>query len=57
MGILVASSELPEILGISDRILVLAEGRVTAEFARGAATEQAILQAAIPPQRPPAAVA
>jgi ribose transport system ATP-binding protein len=57
MGILVASSELPEILGISDRILVLAEGRVTAEFARGAATEQAILHAAIPPQRPPAAVA
>jgi len=51
MAILVASSELPEILGISDRILVLAEGRVTAEFRRGAATEQALLHAAIPPQR------
>lgn len=51
MGILVASSELPEILGIADRILVLAEGRVTAEFRRGEATEQAVLHAAIPPTR------
>jgi ABC-type dipeptide/oligopeptide/nickel transport system ATPase component len=51
MAILVASSELPEILGISDRILVLAEGRVTAEFRRGAATEQTLLHAAIPTQR------
>jgi len=51
MAILVASSELPEIIGISDRIVVLAEGRVTAEFSRGEATEQAILHAAIPPQR------
>jgi ABC-type sugar transport system ATPase subunit len=51
MAILVASSELPEILGISDRILVLAEGRVTAEFRRGAASEQTLLHAAIPTQR------
>lgn len=57
LAILVASSELPEILGISDRILVLAEGRLTAEFPRGAASEQAILHAAIPPQRRSAAVA
>jgi ABC-type sugar transport system ATPase subunit len=42
------SSELPEILAIADRILVLAEGRVTAEFERGAATEETILQAALP---------
>ncbi|MFM7245489.1 MAG: sugar ABC transporter ATP-binding protein [Planctomycetaceae bacterium] len=51
MGILVASSELPEILGIADRILVLAEGRVTAEFRRGEATEQTVLHAAIPSTR------
>ncbi len=51
MGILIASSELPEILGIADRILVLAEGRVTAEIRRGEATEQAVLHAAIPPTR------
>jgi ABC-type sugar transport system ATPase subunit len=51
MGILVASSELPEILEIADRILVLAEGRVTAEFRRSDATQQALLHAAIPPTR------
>jgi ribose transport system ATP-binding protein len=40
------SSELPEILGVSDRILVMHEGRVTGEFARGQATEDAIMRAA-----------
>jgi ribose transport system ATP-binding protein len=49
--VVMVSSELPEILAIADRILVLAEGRVTAEFARGAATEEAILQAALPGNR------
>jgi len=48
LAVVMVSSELPEILGIADRILVLAEGRVTAEFKRGAATEEAILQAALP---------
>ncbi|MGI4869911.1 MAG: sugar ABC transporter ATP-binding protein [Janthinobacterium lividum] len=48
LGILVASSELPEILAISDRILVLSEGRLTAEFTAADATENAILKAAIP---------
>jgi ABC-type sugar transport system ATPase subunit len=42
------SSELPEILAIADRILVLCQGRVTGEFARGEATEEAILRAALP---------
>jgi len=51
MAILVASSELPEVLGISDRILVLAEGRLTGEFRRGEATEQAVLHAALPRTR------
>ncbi|NRQ30270.1 sugar ABC transporter ATP-binding protein [Nonomuraea sp. NN258] len=46
-GVLVASSELPELLAMCDRILVLCEGRITAEFARGAATQEAILQAAM----------
>ena len=32
LGIVLVSSELPEILALADRILVLAEGRVTAEF-------------------------
>jgi ribose transport system ATP-binding protein len=48
LGIVVVSSELPEILSIADRILVLAEGRLTAEFDRGEATEEKILKAALP---------
>ncbi len=47
MGILVVSSELPEILAISDRILVLCEGVLTAEMAVQDASEDSILKAAI----------
>lgn len=46
MGVLLTSSELPELLTLSDRILVLAEGRLTAEFAGADATEHRILEAA-----------
>lgn len=46
LGIIVTSSELPELLTVSDRILVLCEGRVTAEFDRTTATEQRIVEAA-----------
>ena len=46
MGVILTSSELPELLTLADRIIVLAEGRVTAEFSRAAATEQAIMEAA-----------
>lgn len=48
LGIIVVSSELPEILTVCDRILVMAEGSITAEFAAGEATEGNILKAAIP---------
>lgn len=48
MGILVVSSELPEILAISDRILVMSEGVLTAEMAVQDASENSILKAAIP---------
>ena len=48
LGIIVVSSELPEILALSDRILVMAEGSITAEFKAGEATEDNILKAAIP---------
>jgi ABC-type sugar transport system ATPase subunit len=44
-GILLISSELPEILGLSDRILVVAGGRIRAEFSRSQATEEKIMQA------------
>ncbi len=46
VGILMISSELPEVLGVSDRILVMREGRVVGEFARGEATEGKIMLAA-----------
>jgi ABC-type sugar transport system ATPase subunit len=46
LGIIVTSSELPELLTVCDRILVLCEGRLTAEFSRNEATEQRIMEAA-----------
>lgn len=47
VGIIVISSELPEILQISDRILVMHEGRITGEFEAATATQQALMQAAV----------
>ncbi len=47
MAILMISSELPEVLGMSDRILVMREGRVTGLFERSEATQEKILQAAM----------
>ena len=46
LGIIVTSSELPELLTLCDRILVLCEGRQTGEFSRQEATEQRIMEAA-----------
>ena len=46
IGIIVVSSELPEIIGISDRILTLCEGRITGEFSREEATQEKLLSAA-----------
>lgn len=46
-GIIMISSELPEILGMSDRILVMKEGRVTAEMTREEATQEKLLEAAL----------
>jgi len=48
LGVVLVSSELPEILGIADRILVLCEGRKTAEFTRADATEEKLVKAALP---------
>ena len=36
------SSELPEVLGMSDRVLVMREGRLVAEFDRADATSEAV---------------
>ena len=45
MAILMISSELPEILGMSDRIVVMREGEVVGEFAREEATQEKIATA------------
>ena len=46
MAILMISSELPEVLGMSDRILVMREGRVTGHFTRAEATQEKLMAAA-----------
>lgn len=45
-AVLMASSELPEILAMCDRVLVLCEGELTGEFARAEATQERIMEAA-----------
>jgi rhamnose transport system ATP-binding protein len=42
LAILMISSELPEVLGMSDRVLVMREGRLAAEFARAEASPEAV---------------
>jgi ribose transport system ATP-binding protein len=46
-GIIMISSELPELLGMSDRILVMHRGRIHAEIAAADATEERVLSAAL----------
>jgi ABC-type sugar transport system ATPase subunit len=45
-AIIMTSSELPELLAVSDRIIVLCEGRMTAQITRALATEENIMHAA-----------
>ena len=45
-AILMISSDLPEVLAMSDRLLVMREGRLAGEFARGEATQEAVMRAA-----------
>ena len=45
-AVLMISSELPEVLGMADRVLVLREGRLTADLSRADADEQTIMRAA-----------
>ena len=49
VGVIFISAELPEILAISDRILVMAAGRITAELDPARTTQEEILELAIPP--------
>lgn len=45
MAVMMISSELPEILGVSDRVMVMSEGRKTAEFEAEGLTEETVMNA------------
>ena len=47
VAILMISSELPEVLSVSDRILVMREGALVAEFSHADASEEALMSAAM----------
>jgi ABC-type sugar transport system ATPase subunit len=46
-GIIMVSSEMPEVIGMSDRILVLRGGQIVAEYGAGATQEQLLRSASL----------
>ena len=46
-SVIVVSSELPEVLGISDRVIVMRDGAISGELDRSSATETAVLDLAL----------
>jgi rhamnose transport system ATP-binding protein len=46
LAVLMISSELPEVLGMADRVLVMHEGRLTGELSRDEADEESVIRAA-----------
>ncbi|AUX95304.1 ribose ABC transporter ATP-binding protein RbsA [Mixta gaviniae] len=51
LSIILVSSEMPEVLGMSDRILVMHEGRLSGEFSIEQATQEVLMAAAVGKQR------
>lgn len=51
IGIIMISSEMPEVINMSDRIYVMSEGRITKEFNAESVTQEDILSAAMPAER------
>jgi L-arabinose transport system ATP-binding protein len=52
VAIVMISSELPEVLGVADRVLVMCDGRISAQFQRGEADEERVLARALPEGAP-----
>ena len=46
MAVIVISSEMPEVMGMSDRLIVMREGRVMGEFTRGEADQETLIKKA-----------
>ena len=44
MGIIMVSSEMPELLGLSDRIIVMSEGRIAGEVEAASTTQEEIME-------------
>ncbi|MFJ5104417.1 sugar ABC transporter ATP-binding protein [Streptomyces sp. NPDC088554] len=53
-AVLMISSDLPEVLGMSDRVLVMAQGRIAGELTAGEATQDAVMALAVSTGPPPA---
>ena len=47
LAVIMVSSEIPEILGMSDRVYVMCDGRMTGELGRGVASQEVILELAM----------
>ena len=47
LAVVMVSSDLPEVLGMADRVVVLREGRITAQLTRDEATEESVMYAAM----------
>ena len=48
VGMVVVSSDLPEVLGISDRIIVMRDGQIVGELSRDQANQEKVLSMALP---------